>query len=562
MRERPQYVENILIRRLMIVASTFVLLFAGVGVKLVSLGLESGRTEAARLAKVAPQLERPKLTDRHGSLLATNIEVSSVVVDPELIFNPYYKNNINERTNLDRTVEQIHAILPTLNRDWLKRRLSSGKNYALIKRKVTVAQQQALLDLGVPGLRFEPARTRFYPAAQATAHIVGRVNVDNVGTAGMEHFLNNVPPKTARNRLGDIEIKPVALSVDLRVQHAVRAELTDAIARYRALGGAGLVLDVRTGEVLALVSYPEFNPNQPVGKKGDPFSQITAGSYEVGSTMKVVTMAAALESGLVSIHDTFDATDPIPIGRFRIRDSYPKSRVLSLPEVFRYSSNIGTVKVMQAMGKDTLRAFMDRVHLSGKPQLELPERRAAKFPKRWPEISAMTASFGHGFQTTPLQLASAIAALMNGGHYIPPTLFVRNELEALAVSEPVISEHTSKQLRYLMRLNAMKGSGKRADIKGYRVGGKTGTAQKVVNGRYSQTEHQNTFVAAFPMDEPRYLVLTFLDDPKPEKPGGGVNAGSNAGPTAGRIIERIAPLLGVEPKFDPQLDDNLVPAGL
>jgi cell division protein FtsI (penicillin-binding protein 3) len=276
---------------------------------------------------------------------------------------------------------------------------------------------------------------------------------------------------------------------------------------------------------------------------------MTAGVFEMGSTIKSFTTAMVLDSGKATLESRFDATRPLRIGGFTIRDFHGKGRVLTVPEVFIYSSNIASGRMAEAVGIEGHRAFLKRVGLLDRMQTELPEVATPTEPATWKRINSITISFGHGMSTTPLQTAVGAAALMNGGKLIPPTFLPRTEAEAAAIAEQVLAPETSAAMRYLYRLNAEKGSGRRAEVPGYRVGGKTGTAEKVVNGRYSSSKRFNAFLAALPMEDPQYIVLSIVDEPQPERPGIGATAGLNAAPVVANIIRRAAPLLGVKPDF-------------
>jgi cell division protein FtsI (penicillin-binding protein 3) len=272
--------------------------------------------------------------------------------------------------------------------------------------------------------------------------------------------------------------------------------------------------------------------------------------YEMGSTFKLFATAMALDSGKVTMQDSFDASVPLRVGGFTINDFHAKRRVLTVPEIFIYSSNIGTGREALTVGSAGQQEFLKRIGLMDKVPTELPEVARPILPKRWSDLVTVTVSFGHGISVSPLATAVSAAAVMNGGWLLPPTFFPRSEDEARLIAKRVLSQKTSDEMRYLMRLNAIKGSGKRADIPGYRIGGKTGTAEKVENGRYSSEKRFNAFIATFPIDDPRYLVLVVIDEPNPEQPGMAATAGLNAGPTAGNVISRIAPMLGVMPRFD------------
>jgi len=321
------------------------------------------------------------------------------------------------------------------------------------------------------------------------------------------------------------------------------------------------VLNVKTGEVLAMASMPDFDPNNPYNAQDkDRLNRMTGGLYEMGSTIKSFTTAMALDSGKVTLNSKFDASRPITIGRQTIRDFHGKGRVLTVPEVFIYSSNIGSAREADVVGVEGHREFLKRLGLLDRMTTELPEVARPTEPKVWKKVHSITAAFGHGFSTTPMQTAVGAAALMNGGYLMSPTFLPRTAEEAIADATKVVENKTSADMRYLYLLNATApgGSGKRATVPGYRVGGKTGTAEKVVNGRYSSTVRFNAFVASFPMDDPQYIVLSIVDEPKPEKPGLPATAGMNAAPIVANIIRRSASLLGVKPEFSQENEATLV----
>jgi cell division protein FtsI (penicillin-binding protein 3) len=331
------------------------------------------------------------------------------------------------------------------------------------------------------------------------------------------------------------------------------------------------MLDIKTGEVVALVPLPDFDPNEPPsmvapynGEQAMRFNRITAGKYELGSTFKTVTIAGALDSGAVKLMDRFDARFGVRFGRFTIDDFHGQHRILNVPEIYKYSSNVGAIHIMQTWGKDNYRAFMTKIGFDDPLPIELPEKTTSNIPKHFSDVVAATASFGHGIAITPLHMAAAMAAFVNGGIYEPPTLYLRTPAEAEAVSKRFISPQTSLEIRELMRLNALEGSGTVMDrqAQGYRVGGKTGTAEKVINGRYDPRKDFNVFASAFPMDDPKYAMVVIIDEPHREGPTTGDTAGWNAGKTTGMIVAGIAPMLGIAPNFDKAIDDKMVPMAI
>ena len=523
------------------VVMTMAIFFGIYGViagRLVYLGLQE--PGVATPTAVRGLASRPDIVDRNGEVLATDIKTASLYAEPKNIIDP------------DETLELLSTVLPGLEPEQTYNKLKSGAGFVWLKRQLSPRQQADIMGLGLPGIGFRTETKRFYPGGATAAHILGLVNVDNQGIAGLEKYIDSQGLADLRE-LGLASagnLAPFRTTLDIRVQHIVHDELANAMERYHAIAAGAVVLNAKTGEIVAMASLPDFNPNNPVGAHDkDKFNRMTAGTFEMGSTIKSFTTAMALDSGKVTMESRFDATRPITIGRQTIRDFHGKGRVLTVPEVFIYSSNIGSAREADVVGIDGHREFLKRMGLLDRVKIELPEVATPSEPKVWKKVHSITIAFGHGMTTTPLQTAVGAAALMNGGKLLVPTLVPRTEEEAMASAKQVISEKTSAEMRYLYRLNAEKGSGKRAEVPGYRVGGKTGTAEKVVNGRYSSDKRFNAFLASFPMDDPQYIVLSIIDEPKPEKPGMGATSGLNAAPIVANIIRRSASLLGVKPEF-------------
>lgn len=492
---------------------------------------------------------RPDLLDRNGQVLATDIRTVSLYAKPHKITDP------------DEVIERLATVLPELDVRTVYRKLTSKSQFQWLRRQLTPKQQNDILALGIPGVGFRPEKRRFYPGGPTVSHIVGHVNIDNKGIAGMEKYVDGqgLADLAAVGMTIEKQLEPVHLSVDLRVQHIVRDELSAAMQRYRAIAAGAVVLNAKTGEVLAMSSLPDYDPNIPAqALDKDRLNRMSAGTYEMGSTFKAFTTAMALDSGRVQLKDTFDTRRPIRIAGHTITDFHGKNRVLTVPEIFIYSSNIGTAKMADVVGIEGQREFLTRIGLLTRMTTELPEVARPSQPKEWKKINSITISFGHGVATTPLQTAMAAAAMLNGGNLIPPTFLPRNEDETRLVATRVIKSETSATMRYLMRLNVKNGSGRRAEVPGFRVGGKTGTAEKVVNGRYSSSVRFNAFLSAFPIEDPKYVVLVVIDEPKPAEGQKSATAGLNAAPTVQAIIRRSAALLGVRPSFGDGDDALLV----
>ncbi len=536
-------------RRIRIVVLAFAFAYLALIGRLVLFGLDTPTGGPAYDPNTAMATSRPDIVDRNGEILATDITMSSVYAEPRHILDP------------DEATELLTSVLPDLNARALRAKLSTNAGFAWIKREITPEQQRQIHSLGIPGIGFMSEKRRFYPGGPLAAHILGLVNIDNQGISGMEKYIDD-------HGLGDLhsagfarggDLEPVRLSIDVRVQHIVRDELVNAMEKYSALGAAAVVLNAHTGEVLAMDSLPDYDPNDPVNAlKPDRLNRMTAGAYELGSVFKSFTFAMALDSGAVKMGDVIDASHPIHYGGFTIHDFHGKYRPLTVPEVFIYSSNIGAAHMAMKVGTPEVQDYLRRFGLLTKLKTDLPEVAAPILPRRWTDLTTMNVAFGQGLAVTPMQTAVADAALLNGGWLIPPTFEPRTAAQAKTIAKEVIKPEVSTDLRYLYRLNVLKGSGRQAAVPGYMVGGKTGTAQKVVNGRYSDTARLNSFLAAFPIDDPQYVVLVMLDDPQRAKEGGGTTAGSNAAPTVGAIIRRSAALLGVEPRKDDGVQALLV----
>ena len=512
----------------------FALGFLLIGGRLVALGFAAVGQGGGALLDISSTIHRPDIVDRSGRLLATDIKGATLYADPAKVID------------IDELAEQVTSVLPDVNSKDLRARLRAGRRFVRIKRELTPKQQAEIHELGLPGLGFIDEYRRVYPMGPTASHVVGLVDVDNRGLGGIEKFIDDNPQLAMA---GD---EAVTISLDLGAQHVLREELTRAIATYRAKAAAGIVVDVHSGEVVALVSLPDYDPNrreQALHK--DRLNRINFGVYEMGSVFKVFTIAGVLDLGLASLRSSYDASSPIHYASFTISDFHGKNRRLSVPEVFIYSSNIGAAKMALHMGVDRHKSFLKKLGLMSRVPTELGETSTPIVPAHWQKLNTMTIAFGHGLSVTPLQVAAASLPLVNGGIAVTPTFLPRSREEGIGSGERVLKAQTSAAMLKMMRLNVLKGTAKRAEAEGYRVGGKTGTAEKVVNGRYSTSALLTSFLAAFPTDAPEYFVLVMLDEPQRVAASNNhATAGVNAAPTAARIIERIAPILGVAPRLE------------
>jgi len=529
----------------------FAAVYAVIGVRLVMFAMGAdvhGARRAAAQDVIATA--RPDIIDRNGSILATDVKASSLFAEPRRIIDT------------DEAIELLTGTVPDLDTAEVRERLSSKKGFVWLKREITPKQQKEIHKLGIPGVGFLRENKRVYPSGNEVAHLIGLVNIDNQGIAGIEKWLDN-------NGLADLHRagfatdrlqRPVQLSVDLRVEHALRDELMNAKEKFHAKAASGLVTNVNTGEIVAMVSLPDFDPNNPKeAHDHDRINRLTTGVYEMGSTFKAFTLAMALDTGKYDLNSMWDARGPLHYGKFTIHDDEPKGRFLSMKEVFTFSSNVGAARIALSQGVEAHKAFLRKMGQLDRLRTELPESASPIVPRHWGELNTITISFGHGMAVAPLQAVMGVSALANGGLLIPPTFLKRSEEEARAIAKRVIKPETSAKMRFLMRLNAEIGTARKADVKGYYIGGKTGTAEKVVDGRYAKKRVLTAFTAIIPADKPRYQLLIMLDEPQPLKETYGfITSGWNAVPTAGKVIARIGPLLGIEPRFDLPPPDRLI----
>ncbi len=524
----------------------FSALFLAITGRLVMLAtLPNEQVGLRRATSTAISAARPDIVDRNGDVLATDIRTVSVFAEPRKILDK------------DEATELLTAVLPELDAKDLRDKLGTKKGFVWVKREITPRQQAEVHRLGIPGVGFVPENKRVYPNGTAAAHVLGFANVDNVGIAGIEKYIDSqgLQDLNGAGLATDAsDLKPMTLSIDLRVQHALRDELSKGMEKYKAIAAAGAIMDVNTGEMIALVSLPDFDPGNPVDAlEKDRINRMSVGVYEMGSTFKALTVAMALDSGKANINSSYStAGGMMRFGRQVIKEYHGTGRTLTVPEVFLHSSNMGSIKMALSVGVEGHKTFLRKMMQLDRMTTELPESAAPIVPGRWGEINTATIAFGHGLAVAPLQAMAAVGALVNGGTLITPTFLKRSEDEARKAGIRVIKPETSEAMRYIMRLNGEKGSARKANIEGYFVGGKTGTAEKVINGRYAKNKNFTTFTAIAPSDKPKYLFLVMYDEPKGYAESGGYSTAAwNAGITTGKVIERTAPLLGLPPRFEP-----------
>ena len=515
-------------QRLVIASVLFVMTFAAVGLRMgyVSLlrdGAEPTQRVAARGGSI--QSERADIVDRNGAVLATSVPVMSAFVNPRLLLDP------------PDAARKIVTALPDLKYEEVREKLEGDQTFVWIKRGLSPREHDRVNRLGIPGLEFQAEERRIYPQGTAAAHVLGYASVDNTGLAGVERFFDQ------QLQSGET----LQLAIDLRLQRMIEREIVAAVKKFSAIGATAIVMDATNGEILAMASLPTYDPNSSRTITNEAlFNRATLGVYEQGSTFKIFNTAMALDTGRVTLSSIFDASSPIKIDRFTINDDHPQRRPLTVPELFKFSSNIASAKMAVEMGTDTQRAFFDKIGFLKPLNTQLTEVAGPLYPRHWMKINTMTIAFGHGISVTPLHLATGSAAVINGGTLFPPSLVKRG-----SNSDPgkrIIQAKTSTMMRQLLRLNVVDGTGKKADVPGYEVGGKTGTAEKPFRGGYRQKALISTFVGMFPMNDPKFVVLVSLDEPKGiAETGGYATAGMVAAPSVKTIIENIVSLYGILP---------------
>jgi cell division protein FtsI (penicillin-binding protein 3) len=488
--------------------------------------------------------DRGDIVDRDGQPLARTIDAWSIALHPNKV--------IGDKLAL---AQKLAELMPSQDQAAYFNMLRSGKNFFFLQRRASPELVQAVNAIGEPGIEITREPDRLYPQTSLAAHVIGFTNIDGHGASGIERaFDKKLSDPATRGQ-------PVQLSISMNVQQALEHELSDAMAHFSAIGAAGVVMDVHTGEILAMTSLPAMNPNAPGNVTPDQmFNRATQGVYELGSTFKPFTLAMAMDSGVVSgPGQMYNCPNVLPAYGHLVHDTHPFGRMCSVAEIMMESSNIGMAQMADQLGTARQQAFLKKMGFLNRVELELKEKGSPLLPRTWGPFETMTVGFGQGIAVAPLQLAMGYATLFDGGIYHPPTILKIGPGHPLPAGKRVFTADTSYRMRSLLRLVVLKGTGKNANAAGYRVGGQTGTAQKVINGRYSQTINITSFAGVFPMDDPRYVIVVMLDEPHatPETYGF-TTAGWNVAPVVNKTVSRIAPMLGVQPDMTKEPDMNEV----
>lgn len=525
--------------RVLITGVCFTFAFTIISARLIDVmvlrGLPDSELEDVSLRKDTPRAE---ILDRNGMILATHLVTGSVYANP------------SQMSNVEKAAEKLATVLPNAKYENLLAKLRTSRKFVWVARHISPRLQQEVLHLGIPGVYLQKDSRRIYPYGALVSHVIGHCDLDGRGLAGAERSLDKHLREGGQS---------MVLSIDVRIQHIVRHELTRSVDRFSANGGNALVLDLSTGEILAMVSLPDYDNNHiEEDELAATFNRNTLGIYEPGSTFKVFNTAIALETGRATLQSVYDASVPLRVGRFHVTDFKAKNRPLSVQEAFLYSSNIANAKMALHFGSTLQRAFLKKFGMFDPPQIELTEISAPLVPKHWSDATTITVSYGYGISVSPLQLLVGIGSIINDGHRVRATL-LHDSYHPANEHDVVISQKTSNQIRDLMRLVITEGTGKSANVAGYDVIGKTGTAHVLQGHSYAAHAKITTFIGAFPHHHPQYMVLVMLDNPKAlSETHGYSTAGWNAAPTAGKIIARMAPLLCVKPISQ---DNDTMPTG-
>ena len=485
--------------------------------------------EAVQAARV-PEAVRAEILDRDGELLVTSVRLSSLWVNPSAVWNP------------DEVYDGLVGLFPELANTDLRARIADEKRkFVWVKRQLTPRQKESVMALGLEGLGFREEWGRAYPMGVLAGHVLGQTDVDGKGIAGVERTLN------ASLAAGKA---PVRLTIDVETQTALELELEAAAEAFSMEGAAAILMDTHTGEIRGMASWPAFDPNRASDFPSTHparLNRAVGAVYELGSVFKPLTVAAALDAGAVTRTQMFDVSQPVEAGRFSISDTHRFAKSANVTEIIVESSNIGTVHVVRALGVKRQSAFLDLSGLTRRAKIELPGSEAPIMPARLDDLHSATVSYGHGMSVTPLAFLTAFAALGNDGEMAQPTLIFDPKRKAETVR--LLSPETAAQVTAMMRESVKRGAGRPADIAGYRVAGKTGTGEKAIAGGYDKNANVSSFAAVFPADSPQFALIVTLDNPQ-ARPGRGATASVSAAPVAGRIVERVAPILGVAPRFE------------
>lgn len=480
---------------------------------------------------------RREIVDRNGEYLAVNIPSSSLYLNP------------NKAVDLNESLKKLSKIIPILDFKKIHKEVKDGKKFIWIHKDITPKLQNEILSLGLSGFNFEKENRRVYTFGNILSHIIGYVGRDFIGLAGLERSYDKFLSDHQSNKGKNLQ-----LSIDVRLQTILSEEIDKTIKDFTAKGGAGVIIDPNNGEILALVSKPDFDPHNPASASKEAlFNAASHGAFEIGSVFKALTIAIGIDTNATTIHDAYDLTY-MKVGKFVLKDYHPMKGFYTVPEIFLHSSNIGVAQIMLEVGRDNLKQYLKKLGLLNQLQIEIPERSFPLYPsdEKWNDLSTVTMSYGYGLSISPLHFAQSILPMVNGGYKVPLTLIKSQSSVKHTEDTRVFKESTCKAMKQLFRLVVKEGTGRNAEVKGYLVGGKTGTANKQINGKYAQKSHISSFIAIMPASAPKYVIYIMIDDPKGTKETHGFStAGWTAAPAVRRVIEKMVTLYGLDP-----IDEN------
>lgn len=548
--KKRRAIANMAESRLMMLSAVFIIGFLALGGRMTLLASAALHDLPEATRSNQESVARREITDRHGRILAANIPAVSIYAHPQEM--------IRGGVNLEEAVELLGEALPDVGQDTLRKRFTPGRKFVWVKRPASPADERAVRGLGLPGVYFGKRDARVYPNGRIGAHLLGGVKTGRewVDKAEMNGITGVERGMDAALKSGEDE--PLALSIDFAAQYTLTEVMREAVEQFGAKAGSAVLMKADNGEVLAMVSLPDFDPNNPpdpndpaVKKDLRMMNRVAGGSYELGSTFKLFAAAQALDDGFYTAQSMIDTRGPIRVGRYKIRDFHKMDPQLSLRDVIVESSNVGTSRIAMAIGPERQKAFLGKLGLLAPVDMEIAEVSLGQpqLPERWSQLASMTISYGHGLAASQLHLATAYASLLNGGLRVKPTLLPG--AKPPGEEDRVISADTSRELRKMLRAVVFeeKGTGNFAEVPGYEVGGKTGTADKPKNGGYDRSNTISTFAGAFPMSSPEYVLVITLDEASTVKYGRTWRtAGWTAAPTAGVAVSRLAAVLGMRPK--------------
>lgn len=479
---------------------------------------------------------RKEIVDRNGHLLAVNLPSSSLFANPRKVIEP------------EKSLDKLAKILPDIDKKKLLQQLNNDKSFVWIKRDLSPKTQAEIFDLGMPGFDFEREQRRVYTFGNLLSHIIGYVGRDFTGLAGIEKSYDKFLTNAELSETKPDQTKPLELTIDVRLQNILSEEIERILQEFKAIGAVGIIADPNNGEILALVSKPDFDPHHPHAATSEQlFNRASLGVYESGSVFKALTMAIGIDIGCITTNDVYDVSY-MRVGKFQVKDYHPHQGWYTVPEIFLHSSNIGVSQIILEIGKNNLKKYLKTLGLLDQLQLNLPERATPLFPSdnRWNDLSTVTMSYGYGLSISPLHFMQAMLPVVNGGNFYPLTL-IKSDNKTPKIITKVFKENTSNEMRKLLRLVVKEGTGKKAEVLGYLVGGKTGTAEKLAGKKYTKNSRISSFFGILPASNPKYVIYIMFDEPKGTKESFGfATAGYTAAPAVGRVFERMVALYGLQ----------------